>query len=74
MKEIHSIPKGITSGVISHASDVDQTRDIGEKVVSKLVGKTVKEYTFGKKDIVVQINDTANRSTQEIQRPQTILL
>ena len=72
MKEIHSIPKGITSGVISHASDVDQTRDIGEKVVSKLVGKTVKE--FRKKDIIVQINDTANRSTQEIQLPQTVLL
>ena len=74
MKEIHSIPKGITSGVVSHASDADQTRDIGEKVVSKLVGKTVKQSTFRKKDIVVQINDTANRSTQEIQLPQTILL
>ena len=67
-----AILKSNTSGVVSHDSDADQTRDIGEKVVSKLVGKTVKE--FRKKDIIVQINDTANRSTQEIQLPQTVLL
>ena len=69
-----AILKSNTSGVVSHDSDADQARDIGEKVVSKLVGKTVKEFTFRKKDIVVQINDTANRSTQEIQLPQTVLL
>ena len=35
-----AILKSITSGVVSHAIDADQARDIGEKVVSKLVGKT----------------------------------
>jgi len=54
-----AILKSITSGVVSHASDADQARDIGEKVVLKLVSKTVKEFTFRKKDIVVQMNDKA---------------
>jgi len=64
MKEIHSILKSITSWVVSHASDADQARDIGEKVVSKMVGKTVKEFTFRKKDIVVQINDKARTNIE----------
>jgi len=54
-----AILKSITSGLVSHASDADQARDIGEKVVSKMVGKTVKEFTLRMKDIVVQMNDKA---------------
>ena len=41
-----AILNSITIGVVSYASDADQVWNIGEKVVSKLVCKTVKEFTF----------------------------
>ena len=34
-----AILKSITSGVVSHASDADQARDIGEKVVQNWLVK-----------------------------------
>ena len=51
--------KSITSGFVSNNSNVDQAREIGEKVVLNMVGITVSEYIFRKKDIVIQMNDKA---------------
>jgi hypothetical protein len=51
--------KSISSGVVSTASDADQAKQIGEKVVNKMIGKSVSEFTFKKKDTVVQMNDKA---------------
>ena len=49
--------KSISSGVVSTASDADRAQQIGEKVVNKMIGKSVSEFTFMKKDTIVQMND-----------------
>lgn len=51
--------RSIISGVISDGSNAHKAREIGEKVISKMAGKTVKEFTFKKKDIIIQMNDKA---------------
>ena len=49
--------RSITSGVVSHDSTADQAKQIGERIVTKMAGQKVNEFSFKKKDAVVPMND-----------------
>ena len=41
---------------MSNGSNADNAKEVGSKVIQKVVGKKVKDFTFKKKDQVIKMN------------------
>ena len=59
---LHNIVTGVTA---DDTVNVDSAHTVGEKILNGMVGKSVAQYTFRKKDQAVTLGDSSAMMTKE---------